>query len=387
MVVTRAPAKPERPIRSRIAPMSGGWAYLTWTSAPPSNSIPFLIPRTGMMIRERTVSTTEIPTQRWRLPMKSILVSWRIWSIAISSDAQRGDVPAVAEYEDVDEAGDEHRGEDGAEQPGQERDREPLDGAGPVAEEEEGRDDRGHVRVDDRPEGAGEPLVDGGAHRLPEPELLADALEDQHVAVDRHADREDQPGDPREGQRRAEVGHPPQHQHDVHEQGEDGVDARKAVVDEHEEGDADEAEQGGEDPRVDRVLAERRADRPLRDDRHRGRDGPGPQLERQVFRRLQREPPLDHPPVADDVVDHRRGDDLLLGRASEHDRHLLVQVLLRRRLEALSGLRGEDEVHDIALHLVDAPPRRAQVVPDDGGDVLDRPPHLGPGPRRIDVHL
>src|SRR5439155_27194107 len=44
------------------------------------------------------------------------------------------------------------------------------------------RGERGaHVRVDDGAHGVLEALVHGGAHQLPVLQLLADALEDQHV--------------------------------------------------------------------------------------------------------------------------------------------------------------------------------------------------------------
>ena len=54
-----------------------------------------------------------------------------------------------------------------------------------------------------------ERLVAAGADAacgvLPLPQLLADALEDQHVGVDRHADREHDARDAGQGQRRAGI--------------------------------------------------------------------------------------------------------------------------------------------------------------------------------------
>ena len=60
------------------------------------------------------------------------------------------------------------------------------------------------VRVDDRGHRVLEALVDGQAHGLAVQQLLADALEDQHVRVDRDADREHEAGEPRQRERGVE---------------------------------------------------------------------------------------------------------------------------------------------------------------------------------------
>ena len=48
-------------------------------------------------------------------------------------------------------------------------------------------------------------------------QLFLDALEDQHVRVDAHADGQDEAGDARQRHRRADVGHEPEQDHQVHD--------------------------------------------------------------------------------------------------------------------------------------------------------------------------
>ncbi len=79
----------------------------------------------------------------------------------------------------------------------------------------------------------------------PAAQLLADALEDQHVRVDRHADRQDEAGDARQRQRGLEERHGAGEQDRVQEQREHGVPAGAPVVDDHR----DEDEQSARRPR------------------------------------------------------------------------------------------------------------------------------------------
>ena len=63
---------------------------------------------------------------------------------------------------------------------------------------------RGEVGVDDGRERAAEAGVERGDRRAAGAHLLADALVDQHVGVDRHADGQHDAGDAGQRQRRAE---------------------------------------------------------------------------------------------------------------------------------------------------------------------------------------
>src|SRR5688572_19313391 len=70
--------------------------------------------------------------------------------------------------------------------------------------------------------------------------LCSYALEDQHVRVDAHADREDEAGDARQGHGRAEIRHEAKEDHQVHQHGHDRVEPGELVVDEHEDRDEEQ---------------------------------------------------------------------------------------------------------------------------------------------------
>ena len=101
-------------------------------------------------------------------------------------------------------------------------------------------------------------------------QLLAHALEDQDVRVDRHADSEHDSGEARERHRGADVGHDPEDDGQVdREPDHDRHDAARGVEGDHEGGDRREADQGGLEAARDRVRRERRADLVLVLDRQR----------------------------------------------------------------------------------------------------------------------
>ena len=112
--------------------------------------------------------------------------------------------------------------------------------------------------------------------------LLADALVDQHVRIDRHADGEDDAGDARQGQRRAEQHHRGEDEQDVDGQREIGEYAEDAVGRDHVDDDQDAADIGGALAGVDRILAEAGADGALLDDGELGRQRAGAQQDREI---------------------------------------------------------------------------------------------------------
>ena len=91
------------------------------------------------------------------------------------------------------------RGEHAHDDAEAERQREALDDADAeaVAEHEQDRasNQRRGVRVADGRPSLGEARLDGGAQRLAAAQLFFQAREDQHVRVDRQADRENEAGD------------------------------------------------------------------------------------------------------------------------------------------------------------------------------------------------
>ena len=95
----------------------------------------------------------------------------------------------------------EHRREQRHERADAEREREALDFRRRQREQDERGHERDDVRVDDRREAALVAGRDAGDHRSAAADLLLHALEDHDVRVRRDADRQDQPGDPRQRQR------------------------------------------------------------------------------------------------------------------------------------------------------------------------------------------
>src|SRR5258708_12546949 len=160
---------------------------------------------------------TEKATAWKRHRTKSYLVLTKICMVLVSSplDADRGRaiLRFVDDVEDHarDEEGREHR----REETDQQRDGESLDRTGAELEEEERRDDRGHVGVDDRAEGACEAVLDSGADGLSVADLLADALEDEHIRVHGHTERGDYARDSGQADLGVARAHPPLHDTEV----------------------------------------------------------------------------------------------------------------------------------------------------------------------------
>src|SRR5712664_1172678 len=123
-------------------------------------------------------------------PMSGRLTWVKTCSTCRPSDAQPLR-PRVEGQGGVEERpGDHERREQVGQNSHVERDGEALDRAGPVAVEEQPRDQGGAVAVDDGVERPVEPGVDRGLDGPTVPQLLADALEHEHVRVYRHADRQ-----------------------------------------------------------------------------------------------------------------------------------------------------------------------------------------------------
>ena len=188
-----------------------------------------------------------------------------------------------------------------------------------------------------------EALVHGGPHQFPVLQLLADALEDQHVRVDRDADRQHESGEPGQREGEPEPREPGEREDDVQGQRGHGQHTRQPVVrhhDQHDEGDADDS---GADTVADRVLAERRADGALFDDRERGGERPRLEHQRQVLGVLQRLcAQFDLSALPDLAFDDRR---LPLHPAVEDDRHIVVHVAAGLALEDAPPAPRQHEVH------------------------------------------
>ena len=73
-----------------------------------------------------------------------------------------------------------------------------------------------------------EALLHRRRRRLAVSQLFANALEDQHVGVHAHTDGQDHAGNSRQGQRRSAESQESQQDHQVQEQCQVGVDARRS---------------------------------------------------------------------------------------------------------------------------------------------------------------
>src|SRR5438067_9511363 len=279
--------------------------------APPAKSMPQLMPCFTNIAAPTIIQISEKATAWKRHLTKSYLVLTKIcMGSSLNADRRGAVLGAVVNIED--HARDEERGEHGGEEADQQRDGEAFDRTGPELEQEERRDDRGHVRVDDRAEGAGEAVLDGRAHGLAVAQLLADALEDEHVRVDGHAEGQDDAGDAGERQRGLEDRHHAENDHEVEQQRQNGVDPGALVVDEHRGDEGDETDERRQHALVDGVAAERRPDGALLEGIERRRQRAAAQDEREVGGALRGERALDDSLILNLTVDHGGGDDFLV---------------------------------------------------------------------------
>ena len=236
-------------------------------------------------------------------------------------------------------------------------------------EEDYARDDRREVGVENRGERAAVAVLDRIARAATGGELLADALEDEHVRVNGHAEREDEAGDAghRENRElhRAAAAHRRivredaedvrdedergREKRDVEEERDVGDEAGHPVVDEHEDCDEAEAEAGGDNALVLRVFAHGRRNGRLGEDLHRSGQGAGIELVGKLLGGRTVEAAGDLAVRADLALDHRSGNELVV----EDDRELAAAasrvlgtaglVVARERRELLRALGVEAE--------------------------------------------
>jgi hypothetical protein len=237
-----------------------------------------------------------------------------------------------------------------------------------VLEEHEGGDERGDVGVHDGPERLVEAGGHGSARRLGRAQLLADALEDDHVGVHGHAHGEHDARDAGQRERRFEHRHDAREQQQVGEQRAARVDAREPVVADGEHHHHDQAEDRGAHSPGDRVRAQRRPHGALLFDLHGNRQGAGPQHHRQVRRLLRREATLDLSARPDARADDRRAVDPLV----EHDREPLADVGAGEVAEDLRPLDVEGELHDGALLAVEIDARVLEIIARDRRRLLQQ---------------
>ena len=209
------------------------------------------------------------------------------------------------------------------------------------------------MMVAQRPVVAG---VDGADDAAPDPRLLADALEDQHIGVHRHADGEHDAGDARQGERRLQQRERAEDQRHVEHERHIRHHAEQAVGQPHEHEHRHHADDARGLAGVDRILAEARPDGALLQIDQRGRQRAGAQQQRQVLRLRHGERAGDDAAAAQDrLADHRRADhlivehhrqrpaDMIAGGAPELARAHRVEAEADHRLAVLEGLLRIDQ--------------------------------------------
>src|SRR5579883_1853360 len=252
-----------------------------------------------------------------------------------------------------------HGGDDRGQNAETERDGEAAHRAGAEEIQDDRGDEHRDVRIDDRREGAPEACVERGDDRAAEMRFLADALVDQHVGIDGHADREDDAGNAGQGQRRAEQGHRGEDEEDMHAQREIGEDAEDAVGRQHVDDDQRAADHRGAFSGVDRILAEAGADGALFDHGQLRRQRAGAQQHGEVVGLLDREIAGDLARAAGDrPQDARRRNHL----AVEHDGERPADILAGHLAEALAAAQIETEIDVWLAVLVEARLRVDQVL-------------------------
>jgi hypothetical protein len=95
--------------------------------------------------------------------------------------------------------------------------------------------------VHNRPPDPIETRVHRCAHPLRGGQLFLDALEDEDVRIDAHADRQNETGDAREGHRGAQIRHHAQEDNQVDHDRDHRVESAESVVEKDEEHDEREA--------------------------------------------------------------------------------------------------------------------------------------------------
>src|SRR6266702_2211389 len=265
------------------------------------------------------------------------------------------------------EDGRDHRRRDADDQ----RDGEALHGASADQIQDERREHGADVRVDNCAHRVSEPLRYGRAYQLAVLQLFADALEDQHVGVHRDADRQHQPGEPRQRQREPEAREPGKGEQHVQAEGRHGEHAGEPVVRDHDQDHEDDPHDARADAVVDRVLAERGADGALLDDGEGRGQRTGAQHQRQVLRVLEGlRAQLDLPVLADLTLDDGR---LVHHAAIEDDGHVVPHVAAGLALEGAPAVPRQREVHHrLVRERVAQRGRLLELFPRDDRSVLDR---------------
>ncbi len=100
------------------------------------------------------------------------------------------------------------------------------------------------------------PASTAAAYRLSGPQLFADALENQHVGIDRHTDGENDAGDARQRQNRAKIRNRRQQNDGIEQQRQHRIDAAPLIVNQHHGDNRDEADETGYKTFMDGIVTQ-----------------------------------------------------------------------------------------------------------------------------------
>src|SRR5262249_10676404 len=232
-------------------------------------------------------------------------------------------------------------------------------------------DGRG-IGVQNGRERPGETRLHGGAGRFAIAQFLAHAFEDEHVGIHRHAEGENDAGNPWQGQ----CGPQARHRQDTHDNDEIEPqrnrrnEAREAIVYQQKHDNQAASQYCCTHPFNDRITAERRSNGTVFHNRDWRREGSLTQHDRQVTGFFRGETPRNTCLASRNrLLNNRRREDGVI----EHDGHRLAHVLASDALEDLLATAIEPHEHVILpTALVWYGARVGQHVATHGSPALDK---------------
>ena len=209
-----------------------------------------------------------------------------------------------------------------------------------------------------------EALIHGGWRRLAIPQFFPDTLKNEDIGVHTHTDGQNHSRNPRQSQRHVHAcdrgpTQEPEQDDQIQNQGHVRIDARPAVVDQHENQDRYHPDHGRSYAGADRICAEGRPHRALFQIGDTGRQSTRAENHRQIFRLL-----VAHAPAADFAAITNRFLDVrdFLHFVVEHHGKALVHVRRSEIIKTLAAFASKGEAHAGLTVLVTARLSVTQVL-------------------------
>ncbi len=256
------------------------------------------------------------------------------------SNAQRGELPRTRQLPIEYHLGHENRCKHVGEKADDQGHRKAFDGSGAEQKQEAAGNDGRHVRVDNCPPSLAETGIHSRYHCLARPQLLADALENQHIAVHRHTDSQDDASDARQREYSVEVGERGHQDDRIENQRHHGVDPGALVVDEHHHDHRHQTDQARGHTFTNGIGAQRRTDGALLQIEDAGRQRTGPQHQGEVGRLLFAAQPGNASTIVDARLNGRHTVDPIIQDNSQS----ISDVGLREAAKAAAAILGQGEI-------------------------------------------